>query len=130
MSNIVTIINNKRQVIIDAHNNNTIVVSDTKRNIFAVKSQQTLSQSFDAKSPSDVDFYSVDFGDWLSVDTITSATVTTNPSGLTVGTPVVANNCVTVLLSGGSSTVEYIVTYTVVTASEQNVVQTVILPVG
>ena len=89
----------------------------------------TCNDYFDAKSPSDVDFYSVDFGDWLSVDTIISATVAATPSGLTVGTPVVANGLVAVEISNGADGTQYIVTYAITTLTGRSIQRSVILPV-
>ena len=89
----------------------------------------TCNDYFDAKSPSDSDIYSFDFSDLLSVDTITSATVTANPSGLTVGTPVVANGLVAVEISNGADGTQYIVTYAITTLTGRSIQRSVNLPV-
>lgn len=75
---------------------------------------------FDAKPPGDMDSFTLDFSKWLtSGDTITSATVTTNPSDLAVsGSPTIdsTGTQVSVWLIGGTSGTDYVVSYTVATA--------------
>lgn len=61
--------------------------------------------------------YDVDYTDWLpSADSLSSATVSVSPSGLTIDSPAINGKFVKLWVSGGSSGAKYKATLTVVTA--------------
>jgi hypothetical protein len=75
---------------------------------------------FDTKPPGDLDSFTLDFTKWVTPgDTIVSAAVATSPSDLVVsGSPTIDSTglLVSVWLTGGTSSTDYTVSFTVVTA--------------
>ena len=60
------------------------------------------SYSFPARDPADISEHRFDWSKFLgSGETVTSATVTAEPTGLTISEPVIAGSVVTVVISGG-----------------------------
>lgn len=81
--------------------------------------------------------YTYDFGDFEELGndsvTITSATVTATPSGLTFGTPSIGTGSdsakVQVRISGGTAGVDYLTTCTIVTSGSDTISQDGLMPV-
>lgn len=78
---------------------------------------------FDPKAPTDILPYTLDFSDWLGPsDTISDgATASVAPDDMTVILVSVAGAMVTAWLSGGTSGTDYVVSYTINTASGEHV---------
>lgn len=82
------------------------------------------------KSAADVLDFSADFGlQLVSGETITNATVTAEPAGLTIGQPSIAGAVVTVWVGGGSNGTTYSVLYAITTSAGRIEQRSVLLPV-
>jgi hypothetical protein len=67
-----------------------------------------VATTFDPKLPEEDEVFSVNFADRLGAGrTVTGATVTATPAGLTVGTPGVSGTVVSVRISGGTAAAVY-----------------------
>lgn len=85
------------------------------------------------KQAVEVKDYTVDWTAWLPTgDTVASCTVAASPSGLTLGTKTVSSPTVTQLISSGTATTTYTITYTMTTANglvDQRVIYLVVVDV-
>ena len=86
---------------------------------------------FDPKDPVDQATFNFNWGAWINgADPVASVTsVTANPSGLTIGVPALNSNIVSVVLSGGTSGINYTVSCQITTQGGTVAKRSGILPV-
>lgn len=86
--------------------------------------------TYTSQTPTDNLDYSLSFAAWIDADdAVTTATVTATPPGLTLTTPVVADNVVTVWVTGGTAGQLYEINYDVTTQAGRVLTRSVSLPV-
>jgi len=75
------------------------------------------------KSPGDIRNYYLDYGAMAEIavdgETIASASITSTPSGLTIGSPVINGTKVVFLITGGTTNATYLITVSATTSTSK-----------